>query len=70
MVAGELPLKNFREKLAMEQEVMMSIANMIIEVYMLESTILKTEKLISKDGKSTHEEKNLYLHKLPSPFNK
>ena len=56
MVAGAAAQK-LGEKLAMEQEVMMSIANMIIEVYMLESTILKTEKLISKDGKSTHEEK-------------
>jgi hypothetical protein len=30
---------------------------MIIQTYMLESALLKTEKLITKDGRETHEEK-------------
>ena len=30
---------------------------MIIEVYMLESALLKTEKLVLKDGKDLHDEK-------------
>ena len=45
------------DKLALEQEVMMNIANMIIQVYMFESALLKTEKLITKDGRVMHEEK-------------
>ena len=73
MVAGAAAQK-LGEKLAMEQEVMMCIANMIIEVYMLESTLLKTEKLISKDGKSIHEEKIYicinYLHHSIHEINK
>jgi hypothetical protein len=36
---------------------MMNIANMIIEVYMLESALLKTEKLVHKDGNEVHDEK-------------
>ena len=43
--------------MALEQEVMMNIANMIIEVYMLESALLKTEKLVLKDGAEMHDEK-------------
>jgi hypothetical protein len=56
MVAGTAAQK-LGDKLALEQEVMMNIANMIIEVYMLESALLKTEKLVYKDGKEAHEEK-------------
>ena len=45
------------DKLALEQEVMMNIANMIIEVYILESALLKTEKLIAAEGREKHEDK-------------
>ena len=56
MVAGTAAQK-LGDKLALEQEVMMNIANMIIEVYMLESALLKTEKLVLKDGAEMHDEK-------------
>ena len=56
MVAGTAAQK-LGDKLATEQEVMMNIANMIIEVYMLESALLKTEKLVLKDGAEMHDEK-------------
>ena len=56
MVAGTAAQK-LGDKLAIEQEVMMNIANMIIEVYMLESALLKTEKLVLKDGAEMHDEK-------------
>ena len=46
-----------RRPIGSEQEVMMNIANMIIEVYMLESALLKTEKLVLKDGAEMHDEK-------------
>ena len=56
MVAGTAAQK-LGDQLALEQEVMMNIANMIIEVYMLESALLKTEKLVLKDGAEMHDEK-------------
>lgn len=56
MVAGTAAQK-LGDKLALEQEVMMNIANMIIEVYMLESALLKTEKHIASEGREKHEDK-------------
>ena len=56
MIAGTAAQK-LGDKIALEQEVMMNIANMIIEVYMLESALLKTEKLVHKDGNQVHDEK-------------
>ena len=56
MIAGAAT-KKLGEKLAEEQEVMMNVANMIIEIYMLESALLKTEKLVEKDGEVAHKEK-------------
>ncbi|SNS76448.1 Acyl-CoA dehydrogenase [Ekhidna lutea] len=49
MAAGKAAEK-FGPKLDHEQEVLMSLADMLIEVYVAESTILRTEKLISKYG--------------------
>lgn len=65
MIAGAAT-KKLGEKLAEEQEIMMNVANMIIEIYMLESALLKTEKLVEKDGEVAHKEKvamtTLYSH--------
>ena len=65
MIAGAAT-KKLGEKLAEEQEVMMNVADMIIEIYMLESALLKTEKLVEKDGENAHKEKvamtTLYSH--------
>lgn len=65
MIAGAAT-KKLGEKLAEEQEVMMNVGNMIIEIYMLESALLKTEKLVEKDGEIAHKEKvamtTLYSH--------
>ncbi|MCP4457645.1 MAG: acyl-CoA dehydrogenase [Cytophagales bacterium] len=49
MAAGKAA-ETFGPKLDHEQEVLMSLADMIIEVYAAESAILRTEKLISKYG--------------------
>ena len=43
-------------QLANEQELMINIAEMIIEIYLLESAILKTEKLINLKGKESCKE--------------
>ena len=56
MVAGTA-LEKLGNKLKDEQEIMMNISEMIIDTYMLESALLKTEKIISKDGREKHEEK-------------
>jgi len=56
MIAGTAAQK-LGDKIALEQEVMMNMANMIIEAYMLESALLKTEKLVHKDGNEVHDEK-------------
>ena len=49
MAAGKAA-ETFGPKLDTEQEVLMSLADMIIEVYVAESAILRTEKLIARYG--------------------
>ncbi len=65
MVAGKAAEK-FGPKLNDEQEILMHIADMLIEVYALESTILRTEKLIDKLGDDKaqlyKQMTSLYLH--------
>jgi hypothetical protein len=49
MVAGA-SVQKFTMKLAEEQEIIMDIADMMMEVYVSESTLLRTEKLIGLRG--------------------
>lgn len=49
MVAGAA-VQKLMAKLSQEQEVLMNVADMLIQVYFFESALLKTEKLISKHG--------------------
>ncbi|MDO1446240.1 acyl-CoA dehydrogenase family protein [Rhodocytophaga aerolata] len=49
MVAGAA-VQKFMLKLSHEQEIIMNIADMVIEVYATESALLRTEKLISQRG--------------------
>ncbi len=49
MVAGKAA-QSFGPKLNDEQEILMNIADMIIEVYTIESTLLRVEKLVNTKG--------------------
>jgi Uri superfamily endonuclease len=65
MVSGAA-VQKFMMKLSDEQEVLMNLADMLIEGYVAESTILRVEKLISMRGEKACEiEKEMaiiYLH--------
>lgn len=66
MVAGAA-VQKFMTKLSDEQEVLMNLADMLIECYVAESTLLRVEKLISLRGEGNCQiEKEMaivYLHK-------
>lgn len=49
MIAGAAAQK-FMTKLSHEQEILMNLADMIIELYMAESTLLRTQKMVANKG--------------------
>jgi alkylation response protein AidB-like acyl-CoA dehydrogenase len=55
MVAGDA-LQSLGEKFESEQELMMNLADMVIEVYAVESAMLRTEKLVSIKGEAACEQ--------------
>jgi alkylation response protein AidB-like acyl-CoA dehydrogenase len=65
MVAGAA-VQKYMMKLSDEQEVLMNLADMLIELYAAESTLLRVEKLIGKQGdKAVEIQKEMamiYLH--------
>ena len=65
MVSGAA-VQKFMMKLSDEQEVLMDLADMLIEVYIAESTILRVEKMISIRGEKACEVEKamamIYLH--------
>ncbi|WP_448529896.1 acyl-CoA dehydrogenase family protein [Raineya sp.] len=73
MIAGAAAQK-FGSKISEEQEVMMYLADMLIELYVSESVLLRVEKLIQLRGeKACQTEKDLallYLHESLDVFSK
>jgi alkylation response protein AidB-like acyl-CoA dehydrogenase len=70
MVAGAA-VQKFMMKLSDEQEVLMSLADMLIEGYVAESTLLRVEKLISIRGEANCQiEKEMALIYLHSAIEK
>jgi hypothetical protein len=66
MVAGSA-VQKFGADLDAHQQLLMAASDMLIEVYMAESTILRTEKLAKKEGEAKVQEQiamaKLYLYK-------
>ncbi|MEJ7587058.1 MAG: acyl-CoA dehydrogenase family protein [Ferruginibacter sp.] len=54
MVAGAA-VQKLAQKLSGEQEILMNIADMAIETFVAESTLLRITKLVNKEGKSSHD---------------
>lgn len=65
MVAGAA-VQKFGQELDKHQQLLMAAADMLIEIYMAESTILRTEKLVKKVGEEKAQEQiamaQLYLY--------
>ncbi|MBE0391174.1 alkylation response protein AidB-like acyl-CoA dehydrogenase [Flavobacterium sp. 7E] len=65
MVAGSA-VQKFGTELDSHQQILMSASDMLIEIYMAESTILRTEKLAKKEGEEKVQEQiamaRLYLY--------
>jgi len=66
MVTGAA-VQKFGMDLEAHQQLLMAAADMLIEIYMAESTILRTEKLAKKEGETNSQEQiamaKLYLYK-------
>ncbi|WP_078594540.1 acyl-CoA dehydrogenase family protein [Evansella clarkii] len=56
MVAGTA-VQKYGEKLAKEQEMLANVADIVSEIFSIESVILRTEKAINKDGLEKAEQK-------------
>lgn len=52
LMAAGFAAQKFAEKLSSEQEILMNLADMIIDTYVAESTLLRTEKMVNIKGES------------------
>jgi hypothetical protein len=59
MIAG-LAVQKFGKALSNEQEILVNIADIVSNIYAMESTVLRTEKAINKVGLAKSNQKLLY----------
>ncbi len=66
MISGAA-VQKFMQKLSNEQEILMNLADMLVEVYVAESALLRTEKLVSLKGEEACQQQinmtKLYMHR-------
>src|SRR5690625_8039941 len=60
LLGAGLAAQKFMKEIENEQEILANLADMVAEVYNMESAILRTEKAISKSGEVKSEQKILY----------
>ncbi|RWZ54915.1 acyl-CoA dehydrogenase [Halobacillus fulvus] len=60
LLAAGLAAQKFGEKLENEQELLVNIADIVGEIYNMESAVLRTEKAIAKQGEEKNKQKLLY----------
>ncbi|MGR9048930.1 acyl-CoA dehydrogenase family protein [Halobacillus faecis] len=60
LLAAGLAAQKYGEKLENEQELLVNIADMVGEIYNMESAVLRTEKAINKSGEEKNKQKLLY----------
>lgn len=73
MISGAA-VQKFMQKLSQEQEILMNLADMLIEVYAAESAMLRTEKLVGIKGEEACKQQinmtKLYMHRAVEIANK
>ncbi|MEC3884536.1 acyl-CoA dehydrogenase family protein [Halobacillus sp. HZG1] len=60
LLAAGLAAQKYGEKLENEQELLVNIADIVGEIYNMESAVLRTEKAINKSGEEKNKQKLLY----------
>ncbi|SFA90365.1 Acyl-CoA dehydrogenase [Lentibacillus halodurans] len=60
LLGAGLAAQKYQQKLENEQEISVNLADMVNEVYNMESAILRTAKAINQDGENKHKQKLLY----------
>ncbi|MUK89982.1 acyl-CoA dehydrogenase [Ornithinibacillus sp. L9] len=60
LLGAGLAAQKYMQKLEKEQEILVNLADMVAEVYNMESAILRTEKAINKNGLEKNNQKLLY----------
>lgn len=60
LLGAGLAAQKFMQKLENEQEILANLADMVAEVYNMESAILRTEKAINSTGEENNKQKLLY----------
>ncbi|MEH7109203.1 acyl-CoA dehydrogenase family protein [Bacillus sp. JJ1764] len=60
LLSAGLAAQKYGQKLEAEQEILANIADIVSDVYAMESVVLRTEKAIAKDGLDKNKQKLLY----------